>query len=323
MATSMGQRECVSAALMAVVLMVFMLAGCGSSKGFRLSVETGGGGDQKNIDTAGDQSTPFVSDDTKSLPEITSDECEQLGDAYVNKGSLYLAYVQYEKSLKLKPDNIRVEYKKGLALLLGDKNDDAIRQFEMVLKKDPKFDLANEGLGRAYFQKKDFFQAERYFKKAIEQNHKLWMSYNFLGNIYDNKQDYEKAILEYTSAIALRPDQGFLYNNLGASCLLAGHNQAAIDAFGKAVEKNYRESRVFNNMALAYSNLGRYDDAMEAFRRAGGEPHAYNNMGCIYLEKGKFIEAVQSFEKAIALEPTFYAKAADNLKKAKALAAKQ
>jgi tetratricopeptide (TPR) repeat protein len=76
-------------------------------------------------------------------------------------------------------------------------------------------------------------------------------------------------------------------------------------------------------MALAYANLGRYDEAMEAFRKAGGEAHAYNNMGCIYLEKGKYQEAVQSFENAITLEPGFYAKAADNLKKAKMLAGKQ
>jgi tetratricopeptide (TPR) repeat protein len=105
--------------------------------------------------------------------------------------------------------------------------------------------------------------------------------------------------------------------------LLAGHHQAAVDAFGKAIEKNYRESRVFNNMALAYANLGRYEEAMEAFRKAGGEAHAYNNMGCIYLEKGNYPEAVRSFEKAIAIEPAFYAKAADNLKKAKMLASKQ
>ena len=129
--------------------------------------------------------------------------------------------------------------------------------------------------------------------------------------------------MEYTSAIAVKPEQGLLYNNLGVSCLLAGHNQAAIDAFGKAVEKNYREARVFNNMAVAYANLGRYDDATDAFRKAGGEAHAYNNMGCIYLEKGNYAEAVRCFEKAIALEPSFYAKASDNLKKAKTMAAKQ
>jgi len=43
-------------------------------------------------------------------------------------------------------------------------------------------------------------------------------------------------------------------------------------------------------------------------------------MGCIYLEKGNYPEAVRSFEKAIAIEPSYYAKAADNLKKAKMMA---
>lgn len=311
-----------SLVVVAMVLTVFIVAGCGSGKGFRIAIESGG--DQKNVGAMAEQQPNyFVSDETKSLPEITGDEYEQLGDGYLNKGNLYLAYVQYEKSLKLKPENFRVEYKKGLTLLLGEKSDDAIRQFELVIKKDPKFDLAYEGLGRAYFQNKDFLQAERYFQKAVELNHKLWKSYNYLGNIYDKKQDYEKAILEYTSAISIKPDQGLLYNNLGVSCLLAGHHQAAVDAFSKAIEKNYRESRVFNNLALAYANLGRNDEALDAFRRAGGEAHAYNNMGCIYLEKGQYPEAVRSFESAIAIEPGFYAKAAENLKKAKMLAAKQ
>ena len=308
-------------ALMAV-LAAAMVMGSACS-GFKASIETGGGAGAKNLSAAAEQPNFFVSDDTKQLPEITGDEYEQLGDALLNKGNLYLAYVQYEKSLKLKPDNVWVEYKKGLALLLGEKSDDAIRQFEMVLKKESKYDLAYEGLGRAYFQKKDFQQAERYFQKGIGLNHRLWMSYNFLGNIFDHKQEYEKAITEYTSAISIKPDQGFLYNNLGVSCLLAGHNQAAVDAFGKAVEKEYRESRVFNNMALAYANLGRFDEAMDAFRKAGGEAHAYNNMGCVYLDKGNYAEAVRSFEKAIAIEPSFYAKANENLKRAKALAAKQ
>ena len=311
---------CKTGLMLALAVVVLMVTAC---SGFKASIQTGGAGEAKNAGQSADQSTSFISDDTKKLPDITGDEYEQIGDALLGKGNLYLAYVNYEKSLKLKPDNVRVEYKKGLALLLGEKSGDAIRQFELVIKKEPKFDLAYEGLGRAYFQSKDFMQAERYFSKAVGLNHKLWMSYNYLGNIYDHKLEYEKAIIKYTSAISIKPDQGFLYNNLGVSCLLAGHNQAAIDAFGKAVEKNYRESRVFNNMALANANLGRYDEAMDAFRKAGGEAHAYNNMGCIYLEKGNYPEAVRCFEKAITIEPAFYAKANDNLKKAKTLAAKQ
>ena len=67
------------------------------------------------------------------------------------------------------------------------------------------------------------------------------------------------------------------------------------------------------------ANLGRYDEALEAFKVAGAESRAYNNIGCIYLGKGMFEEAVECFEKAIELEPGYYAKAGDNLKKAKAL----
>ena len=149
------------------------------------------------------------------------------------------------------------------------------------------------------------------------------MSYNFLGNIYDHKKEYEKAILEYTSAIAVKPDQGLLYNNLGVSCLLAGHNQAAVDAFGKAVERTTAKAGCSTTWLWPMRIFGHYDDATDAFRKAGGEAHAYNNMGCIYLEKGNYLEAVRCFERAIALEPSFYAKASDNLKKAKTLAAKQ
>ena len=80
---------------------------------------------------------------------------------------------------------------------------------------------------------------------------------------------------------------------------------------------DYRESKVFNNLAVALASLERYDEALDAFVNGGGEAQAYNNLGCIYLQKEKYREAVKCFEKAIELEPSFYAKASDNLKKAR------
>jgi tetratricopeptide (TPR) repeat protein len=68
---------------------------------------------------------------------------------------------------------------------------------------------------------------------------------------------------------------------------------------------------------LALSNLGRYSEALESFKKAGGEARAYNNLGCIYLSKGMMEEAVQCFEKAIRIEPVFYARANENLNRAK------
>ena len=44
----------------------------------------------------------------KNLPEMTADEFEMLGDSLLGRKTLHLAYLQYERSLKLNPDNLRV-----------------------------------------------------------------------------------------------------------------------------------------------------------------------------------------------------------------------
>jgi Flp pilus assembly protein TadD len=295
----------------------FFLLGCAGGKGFRMEIETGNDSSQKIQELAENPTEGQLP--AKDLPEMTGDEYERLGDALLSKKNLYLAYVQYDKSLQMNPDNLRVEYKKGLALLLGGKNDEAIQQFQIVVDKNPNYAPAYEGIGRAYFQKAEYSESEKKFLRAVILDPRLWKSYNYLGYIHDYRKDYKAAIHEYKSALQIKPEKGFIHNNLGVSYSLAGNYKKAVAAFDKAIELNYRESKVYNNMALALAHLDRYDEALDAFAKAGGEAQAYNNLGCIYLGRGMFGEAAISFEKAIELEPSYYAKAGDNLKKAKAL----
>jgi tetratricopeptide (TPR) repeat protein len=297
------------------------MSGCAGGKGFRMEIATGDGS-SKRLQELQESHQP-ASVPQKDLPDPTGDEFERMGDALLGKGSYYLAYVHYEKSLKLKPDNPRVEYKKGLTLLLAKKSDDAIEQFNLVLEKDPEFSLAYEGLGRAHFQKRAFDEAEKNFKKAVELDPTLWRSFDYMGNILDSRRQHEMAIVEYNSAIRARPDEGSLYNNLGVSYSMAGKPDAAVEAFEMAIERNFRKSRVYNNLGLAYANMEKYDQAFDAFRKGGNEAQAYNNLGVIYLSRGRYAEAVDCFEMAIELEPSFYATAGENLKKAKILSRRQ
>ena len=254
---------------------------------------------------------------SQKLPEMTADEFEMLGDALLKKGNLHIAFLQYDRSLKLNPNNVRVEYKKGLALLMGKKTDDAIEQFNLVLEKDSDYAMAYEGLGRAFFQKKNFKKAEKHFRKALERDPKLWRSHNFLGNIYDSQKNYENAVREYSAALRIEPKLGLLYNNLGVSYFLAGKYDTAVKAFNQALAAQYTKSKVYNNLGLALAHLERYAQALEAFKMGGGEARAYNNLGCIFLSMGKDKEAVRCFEKAIEIDPIFYTKAGENLDRAK------
>ena len=91
----------------------------------------------------------------------------------------------------------------------------------------------------------------------------------------------------------------------------------AVKAFNKAIESKYATSKVYNNLGLGLSNLKRYNQALEAFRKGGTEAQAYNNMGCVYLKQGKFEQASDYFEKAIRIDPKFYDIANENLRKAR------
>jgi Flp pilus assembly protein TadD len=289
-------------------LILLVLGGCASSDNSRI----------QKIDNI--HITPYsdaLPDEPteKKLPEMSGDEYERLGDTLLNRGQLHIAYLQYERSLQLNPVNLRVEYKKGLALLLGKKNDEAIDQFKSLLQKDQSFALAYEGIGRALLQKKEYGDAESNFLKALKLNPTLWKSHNFLGNIYDFNKNFEKAIWAYQAALAIKPDNGLLYNNLGVSYNLSGEFKKAVAAFKKAIGLKYTKSRVYNNLGLALANLEQYSEALQAFKQAGGVARAYNNLGCIYLSRGKFEEAIFCFEKAIEIEPGFYARANENLKK--------
>ncbi len=247
----------------------------------------------------------------------SSAELEQLGDSLRERGELRMAFVQYEKALKLRPDNPMLIYKEGMLSLVADRTEDALKEFSKALTIDPGLAPACDGMGQAYFRKGEIEKAQNAFYKAVKLDPTLWNSWNKLGLIHDRQGLHKQAIQEYLLAIELRPRDGALYNNLGVSYTYNQEYDAAIAALNRAIDLNYTEKKVYNNLGLALGQTQRYDASLEAFRKAGSEAQAMNNLGVVYLIQNNLTKAIQSFEKAIELEPAYYVTAGENLKKAR------
>lgn len=69
-------------------------------------------------------------------------------------------------------------------------------------------------------------------------------------------------------------------------------------------------ARVHNNLAMAYADGEKYDDALHHYSRGLelGEhyPQIYHNIGNAHMAKGDTEKAVSSFEAALTLNPTFF-----------------
>lgn len=254
----------------------------------------------------------------KAPPDVSAEALERSGDIFMNNGDLSMAFVQYEKALRMKADSYRIHYKEGLLFLAANQNKEAAGEFRTVLDMEPEHAPAYEGLGQAYFSMKEYSEAKKHLLKSIKLDPSLWKAHTLLGIIYDREKKHDLAAQEYAAAISLRPADGVLYNNLGTSYILAGRYREAVNAFQKALETRYQpKERIYNNLGLALVKLERYDDALEAFRKAGGEARALNNLGCAYLRQGQVEKAIGCFESAIDASPTFYTTAGENVRKAR------
>jgi len=253
----------------------------------------------------------------QKISAMSAEGHERLGDGYLRQGKIELAFKQYYEALALNPSQTRPRYKIGRLFLEKGLVEDAQKEFQEILKLDPNYAPAYEGLGRTYFHKREFCEAEKYFREAIRLDPNSWQGHNLLGITYDRQGNYDAAMAEYKAAMALKPNIGALFNNLGMSLFLKREYEKAAVAFGEAL-KMEADNRIYNNLAVTLSKLGRYQDALEAFKKAGDEASAHYNLGCVYMLEGKNLEAIELFQKAINLKPVFYINAYENMKKAKA-----
>ena len=298
--------------LLLVSFLIFTgLSGCASRDGLHTTWRTG---DHQKLLEKQKAMMSVAEEAPKNLPDMTATDYEMLGDNYLLQNNLPMAFVQYDKALRMAPGKVSLRYKKASIYLKRHLLDEALQEFQEVLNIDHTFALAYEGMGQVFLLLGKFSESEVHLQRAIALDASLWKAHNFLGMVYDHHRRFDAAIASYKASIALKKDDGSLHNNLGVSYARKGEYDYAIRAFEKALSTGYTDARLYNNLGLALTKLGKEQEALIAFTRGGDKSQAYNNIGVIYLTDGKYKEAVAAFEKALELSPRFYTKASENLR---------
>jgi tetratricopeptide (TPR) repeat protein len=137
---------------------------------------------------------------------------------------------------------------------------------------------------------------------AVSLNPRSSEANNLLGLAYDRKGMGERAKDSYEKAVSIEEDAQTL-NNLGFSLYQNGNYRAAVDRLKRAAKLAPGDQRILNNLALAQSRLGKYDDAFKSFARAGGEVTGRLNVATMLERAGRDEDAIKHYEAALRLQP--------------------
>jgi Flp pilus assembly protein TadD len=235
-------------------------------------------------------------------PEATLPSLLARGDALLTAGDPSRALITYLKAHDLDLGHpaplLRIA-----SLHLPREPDRSVAIFQELASREPAAPGPKTGLGLARVAQGDYAAAEILLRQALDVEPDYPAALNALGLVLEQRNAHEEARQRFTRAAELQPLSYVPLNNLGVSYLTNHDDHRAEEALRRASLLEHRDPVVFNNLGIALGRIGRFEDALEAFRRAGPEHAAWNNLGFVHYERREVGAAIEAYEKALLASP--------------------
>ena len=138
------------------------------------------------------------------------------------------------KALKLAPNDPQAESLLGWSLMLQEKYDDALMQFQKVLMREPGNALARINVGYICLKKRIFGEAIEHLSRAIrlDSDKKATLYAHFyLGLVYLERDMFEDAQTFFQKTIVLGPNLIEAYYELGRTFWFNGQRDDALQTW--------------------------------------------------------------------------------------------
>lgn len=125
-----------------------------------------------------------------------------------------------------------------------------------------------------------------------------------LAIVADAQRRHAEAEHLFLLALEKDPRNPALLGDLGYCYFLQGQLPKAESALRKATTIEPSNQRYCNNLGLVVGHLGRHEEALDWFRKAGSEADAQYNLAFVYAAQDRPLEAKVCFQTALGSDPT-------------------
>lgn len=136
-------------------------------------------------------------------------------------------------------------------------------------------------------------------------------AYIYLGLAYQELHRLGESVHAYQQALSCRPESADLtslvYHNLAQVYTEQGRHEATVEAYRKAIENDPDRPDGRNNLGLYYLSISHYESAISEFKKAqdidGNDYESFQNLGLAYLAMESLQEAEIAFAEALVRRP--------------------
>lgn len=270
-------------------------------------------GSSSSNDTIWNRMKARFRSDNQALPQ---DRLEALGDAAIQTGDYESSLLNFLSILRKNPERYDLHYKVAVLFLLNGQWLAAKKELALVLVHQPEMLQAHEAMGLLHLQEKNYPLAIDEFQTVLAQDPQRLNSLHLLGVAYLESGQPGKAVVQLKRVLAIDPRHVSSIPPLGQAYIDLKDYRQAIACLQQGLALDPKNEKLNYQMGMALAADQRYNEAMDAFLKAGDEAQAYNNIGVHYFMAGQYEEAAKCFQRAIELRPSFYEEAKTNLQRA-------
>ncbi len=158
-------------------------------------------------------------------------------------------------------------------------------------------------------QRGDHEEARRICHKIIDQNPKSVDAIQLMGTIMLQRQQFNKAIDFFDQALVLNDQQELIWSNRALALSNVGKLDNALESVNKALEINSQFPQAIFNKANILFKLKKFSECVIFFQQYSqlrpNEVGAYHLAAFAYREINDPISAIRCYEEVIQLKPDF------------------
>jgi superkiller protein 3 len=254
-----------------------------------------------------------------SLDPANATARHNLGYALESQGSIEAAIAAYGAVAQSSAPLAQSALNLGVLLARSGRGDEARQAFEQALERDPTFAMAWVNLGVLHARMGQLEPARQCYRQALEADPSCHSARLKLANLLARERRWEDALAAYARLV----EEGWRLSEVqyrrGLALGAQGDEDDAIQAYKCALEADPDHVFARVQLALAYAQRERYDQAAETLQPAADvapdDARVQYNLGNIHarqaVEAGELINdgyadaAMRAYRRAIELDPQF------------------